>query len=164
MFSEHSNRTQGLKAPLFEVNIKTIAKRKGKLFCSCLASIVIFPWWLKRQRICLQCGRPRLDPWVGKIPWRRVWQPPPVFFLGEVHGQRSLVGYSPRCHREPDTAEWLTLSLSSWIAPRQWREEGVQFESCWTPYEVTADSIVTVDFQKLINFSTISLKGKEAQI
>ena len=37
MFSEHSNRTQGLKAPLFEVNIKTIAKRKGKLFCSCLA-------------------------------------------------------------------------------------------------------------------------------
>ena len=34
------------------------------------------------------------DPWVGKIPWRRKWQPTPVFLLGEFHGQRSLVGYS----------------------------------------------------------------------
>ena len=37
----------------------------------------------------------RLDPWVGKIPWRRKWQPTPVFFPGESHGQRSLAGYSP---------------------------------------------------------------------
>ena len=35
------------------------------------------------------------DPWVGKIPWTRAWQPTPVFLLGESHGQRSLVGYSP---------------------------------------------------------------------
>ena len=35
------------------------------------------------------------DPWVGKIPWRRKWQPTPVFLLGEFHGQRSLAGYSP---------------------------------------------------------------------
>ena len=33
------------------------------------------------------------DPWVGKIPWRRAWQPTPVFLPGESHGQRSLVGY-----------------------------------------------------------------------
>ena len=32
--------------------------------------------------------------WVRKIPWRRVWQPTPVFLPGEAHGQRSLVGYS----------------------------------------------------------------------
>ena len=31
----------------------------------------------------LQCRRPRFDPWVGKIPWRRAWQPTPVFLLGE---------------------------------------------------------------------------------
>ena len=37
----------------------------------------------------------RVDPWVGKIPWRRVWQPTPVFLPGESHGQRSLGGYSP---------------------------------------------------------------------
>ena len=32
------------------------------------------------------------DPWVGKIPWRRAWQPSPVFLPGESHGQKSLVG------------------------------------------------------------------------
>ena len=35
------------------------------------------------------------DPWVGKIPWRRKWQPTPVFLPGKLQGQRSLVGYSP---------------------------------------------------------------------
>ena len=35
------------------------------------------------------------DPWVVKIPWRRAWQPTPVFLPGESHGQRSLAGYSP---------------------------------------------------------------------
>jgi len=38
-----------------------------------------------------RCG---LDPWVGKIPWRRAWQPTPVFQPGEYHGQRSVAGYS----------------------------------------------------------------------
>ena len=37
----------------------------------------------------------RFHPWVGKIPWRRAWQPTPAFLPGEFHGQRSLVGYSP---------------------------------------------------------------------
>ena len=36
------------------------------------------------------------NPWVRKIPWRRKWQPTPVFLPGESHGWRSLVGYSPR--------------------------------------------------------------------
>ena len=35
------------------------------------------------------------DPWVGKISWRRAWQPTPVFLPGESHGQRSLMDYSP---------------------------------------------------------------------
>ena len=33
-----------------------------------------------------QCRRHRPEPWVGKIPWRRKWQPTPVFFLGKVYG------------------------------------------------------------------------------
>ena len=53
------------------------------------------PRWLRQWRICLQCSRPRFDPWVRKIPWRRAWQPTLVFLPGEFHGQRSLVGYSP---------------------------------------------------------------------
>ena len=45
------------------------------------------------------------NPWVGKIPWRRKWQPTPVFLPGESHGQRSLMGYSPWGHKESDTTE-----------------------------------------------------------
>ena len=37
-------------------------------------------------------GRHRFDPWVGKIPWRRAWQPNPEFLPGQFRGQRSLVG------------------------------------------------------------------------
>ena len=39
--------------------------------------------------------RHRLNPWVGKMPWSRKWQPTPVFLPGKFHGQRSLAGYSP---------------------------------------------------------------------
>jgi len=39
--------------------------------------------------------RLKFDPWVGKIPWRRKWQPTPVVLPEEYHGQRSLAGYSP---------------------------------------------------------------------
>ena len=46
---------------------------------------------------------------VGKIPWRKEWQPNPVFLPGEFHGQRSLVGYSPWSRKEWDTTERLTL-------------------------------------------------------
>ena len=45
------------------------------------------------------------NPWVGKIPWSRAWQPTPVFFSGESHGQRSLAGYSPWGHKESNMIE-----------------------------------------------------------
>ena len=55
----------------------------------------------------LQCGRPRFNPWVRKIPWRRKWQPTPVLLSGKFHGWRSLVGYSPWGRKELDMAEQL---------------------------------------------------------
>ena len=48
------------------------------------------------------------DPWVRKIPWRRAWQPTPVFLPGEAHRQRSLAGYCPWGCKELDTTESLT--------------------------------------------------------
>ena len=54
-----------------------------------------------KEPIC-QCRRHercRFSPWVGKFPWRRKWQPIPVFLPGESHGQRNLVGYSPSGHK-----------------------------------------------------------------
>ena len=59
----------------------------------------LLPWWLRWQSICLQWWRPGFDPWVGKIPWRKKWQPTPVFLPEKFHGRRSLVGYSPWDHR-----------------------------------------------------------------
>ena len=44
-------------------------------------------------------------PWVGKIPWKRAWQPTPVSLPGESHGQRTLAGYSLWGHKESDMTE-----------------------------------------------------------
>ena len=76
------------------------------------------PWWLRWYSICLQCRRPRFDPWVGKIPWRRKWQPTPVFLPGKSHGRWSLVGYCSWSRKGLDTTEWLhfhSLYGNRWV-------------------------------------------------
>ena len=50
------------------------------------------PWWLSGKESICQCKRHRSDPWVGKIPWSRKWQPTPVFLPGEFHRQRNPGG------------------------------------------------------------------------
>ena len=52
--------------------------------------------------------RPGFNPWVRKIPWRRAWQPTPIFLPEESHGQRSLAGCSPRLGKDLDMTERLT--------------------------------------------------------
>ena len=76
---------------------------------------VLSRWHSGGESAC-QCRRPKrcgFDPWVGKIPWRRKWQPTPVFFPGKFHGQRSLVGYSPWGGRESDTNEHTDLYMAT---------------------------------------------------
>ena len=80
-------------------------------------------------RICLQCRRPRFDPWVRKIPWRRKWQPTPVFWPGESHGQRSLAGYSPQDHKESDMTEWRTCSPFYLLTPSPVWNESIIWEN-----------------------------------
>ncbi|XP_043737882.1 uncharacterized protein LOC122680493 [Cervus elaphus] len=64
-------------------------------------------WHSSKESTCQSrsCRRPRFNPWVRKIPWRKKWQPTPVFLPGERHGQRSLGGCSPWGCKESDTAE-----------------------------------------------------------
>ena len=60
-----------------------------------------------KEPVC-QSRRPkgyRFYPWIGKMPWKRAEQPPPVFMPGESHGQRSLVSYSPWSCKESDMTE-----------------------------------------------------------
>ena len=69
------------------------------------------PGWHNCKEFACQCRSRRrqgFNPWVRKIPLIRKWQPIPVFLPGEFHGQRSLVGYSPWCHKELDMTEWLS--------------------------------------------------------
>ena len=63
---------------------------------------------MAQTSICLQCGRPGFNPWIGNISWRRKWQPTPVFLPGKFHGWWNLVGYSPWGCKESDTTEQLS--------------------------------------------------------
>ena len=65
---------------------------------------------------CRRCKRHGFDPWVGKITWRRKWQPTPVFLPVEFHGERSLESYGPKGHKESDTTEatWQLSSVMWW--------------------------------------------------
>ena len=57
---------------------------------------------------CRRCKRCQFDPRVGKIPWRRKWQPTPVFLPGQSQGQRNLVGCSPWDCKELVGHDWAT--------------------------------------------------------
>ena len=92
-------------------------------------------------------------PWVGKIPWRREWQPTPVFLPREFHGQRTLAGNSPQAHKESDTTEQLTHTYTktydttlvrAWgnVLSHRWREDrlvqffwGVVWQQAWKAFE-----------------------------
>ena len=101
------------------LGVEELATEKGEYWKfsetrKCLdfpACSVGFPHSSVSKKICLQCRRPGFNSLVGKIPWRRKWQPTPVFLPGESHGQRSLAGYSPW---------WLSGSLVSY-SPWGWK-------------------------------------------
>ena len=79
------------------------------------------PW---KESTC-RCRRLRFDPWAGKIPWRRKWQPTPVFLPGKSHGQRILVGYSPWGRKELDATEQQITRMHTLDAKREGFEESL---------------------------------------
>ena len=74
------------------------------------------PWWLSSKQSACQHRRCGFHPWGGEDPWRRKWQPTPVFLPRKSHGQRSLVDFSPwGCKRIGHTHKkknWTRLSDS----------------------------------------------------
>ena len=88
----------------------------GRLFESFLvtrAKLFVFKWREERSfpggSVVKRHRRHGFDPWVRKIPWRREWQTTPILLSGKFHGQRNLVGYRPRGHKESDMTERLSL-------------------------------------------------------
>ena len=103
---------------------------------------VSFRWYLHGfpGRACVkepacQCRKQKrqgFNPWVRKIPWRRKWQPSPVFLPGESHGPRSLA-----CrwgHKESDTIEWLnsnTTFLDCCLVLWRGLKSGMNYVDIW---------------------------------
>jgi len=84
-------------------------------------------------RICQQCRKHRrlgFDPCVGKIPWRRKWQPTPVFSPEKSHRQKSLAVFSPNAWQESDMTEQAsTLYWSIANKPCHWVSDEQQRNS-----------------------------------
>ena len=84
---------------------KGVGDGQGSLACCS-------PWGRKESDTTEQLNNNMFKE-LKKCIWRRKWQPTPVFLPGESHGRRSLVGYSPRGHKESDTTETLHFHPSA---------------------------------------------------
>ena len=74
--------------------------------CSTLGT----PTWHGGKESTCQCRRcKRCNPSVGKILWRRKWQPTPIFLPGKSYGQRSVAAYSPQGHKELEMTEYIHI-------------------------------------------------------
>ena len=78
----------------------------------------VLPGGLGRKESTCNAG---FNSWVRKIPWRKKWQPTPVFLPGKSHGQRSLVGYSPWDRKELDN--WAANSNDPSSRHNEWLAE-----------------------------------------
>ena len=82
------------------------------IFSSCYIPVPRLPWWLSGKESTCRCRRSWFDPWVGKISWRRKWQPTPVSLARKSHRQRSLAGYIQSMGKQR-VVTW----LSGWMTP-----------------------------------------------
>ena len=104
-------------------------------------------------------------PRVGKIPWRRTWQPTPAFFPRESHGQRSLVGYSPQDCKEPNTPEELSTCAPSALKGVEWfllawwpilyHAWSLLHRCRWVPWQVTVSPYFSAPFDIFESFADI---------
>ena len=137
----------GLLVSIFEIYNSTTFANKLKFIS--LSMI----WIIHDYKLCLhvylgkgllsgkesacQCRGHEFDPWVGKIPWRRKWQPTPVFLTRKFLGQRSLVGYNLWGAKESDTTWWLNNSkfrqilICLGLSCLLWKNEGMSPLQPW---------------------------------
>ena len=94
------------------------------LLLSLQNAIFLFNCFHSSKKSTCKCKKCRFDPWVGKIPWRRKWQPTPVFLPGQFRGERSLGDCS---HAVAKSWTW----LSNWGTTKklEWNVFHVNFVS-----------------------------------
>ena len=74
-----------------------------------------FPGGASEKEPACQHRRGDFNPWVGKIPWRRAWQPTPVFLPGESHGQRCLKSYCLQGRKETQLKQFTIHALTEYL-------------------------------------------------
>ena len=95
-----------------------------------------FPRWLSGKQTPCQCRRHkgrRFDPRVGRVPWRRRWQPTPVFLCGESHGWRILAGCIQSIGLQREGHDW-----SNWAgkqAGMDWKQGRKLTGQPWLSYD-----------------------------
>ena len=72
-----------------------------------------FPRWVSGKESTCQCRKCGFDPWVEKIPWRRSWQPTPVFLPGESPWTEEPGGVQSWAHTDSDTTATKTTTTPS---------------------------------------------------
>ena len=104
----------------------------------------IFPGGSDGKSVCLQHRRHGFSPWVGKIPWRRKWQPTPVLLPGKSHGWRSLVGYNPWGSLGAQLVKTLPVMWETWVQSLGWEDPVEKGKSLlqYSGLENSMDSIV----------------------
>ena len=107
-----------------QFNLATKTNRKDSLKIMLCIKSVGFPGGASGEEPTCQCRRHRrcgFSACVGKIPWRRAWQPTPVFLPGEFFAQRSLAGYSPQGRKDSDmtkATQHTCTEANSWKTQR----------------------------------------------
>ena len=101
--------TQGELWKVLDVSIALIVVMVSQVF-EYVQTLIASVWWHSGKESTWQFSTLGFNPWVGKIHWRREWQPTPVFLPGKFHGQRNLEGYNPWGCRELDTVEHIHIN------------------------------------------------------
>ena len=117
-------------------------------------------WWLSGKEPACQCRRHGFDPWVGTIPWRRKWQPAPLFLPEKLHGQSSVASYSP-LGRKPVRYDWARADTHTHPHTHTHSCLKVVFYQRWDNPAIL--KLVDLALEKLCNQlfeENITLKGK----
>ena len=85
---------------------------EGLNWTECLTGL---PWWLSGKEYACQCRRHGFDPWVGKISWRRKWQPTPVSCLENSMDRGAWQATVHGVPKEWDMTEWLNNNNNAWL-------------------------------------------------
>ena len=112
--------------------------------------------YIKRASLVAQTVKDlcaRQETWVGKIPWRREWQPTAVFLPEKSHGQRSLVSYNPWGHKVSDRTEWLTHNIHPLKGTRNhFKEKNNTY--LFTKYGLNPRKLVKLSHRENIGFNS----------